>query len=355
MEEKINNQKIFRYIPPTIAKILISSDLNDSDIFFKNSNKSKSEKNNINISTISNKLKENNITKNENKYYDNGPINNQESQYINPNIFPISHLLDQTLIMCIRLKGFEKLIYSLIIDDKENKKERLHSEYLSIIVSRLILKISSILSDNGGEVIKYNDFEILVIWNFSNTPVNKVLKNKKFYSKYALISAIEIMKKFDDSEILGTKIELSIGIGIGESEIVFFGGERKRSEYIILGEAIEQAELCIENSLEHEIIISKEMNNLFKIGQELITRELKNDFEQKSFFAIDDLFEDKIKNFDAYKGMKLNNNNIYMNTNLYENLANKVYIFSSILPQGLIKYLDVGNEENLKEISILIH
>ena len=353
MEEKINNQKIFRYIPPTIAKILISSDLNDSDIFFKNSNKSKSEKNNINIRTISNKLKENNITKNENKSYDNGPINNQESQYINPNIFPISHLLDQTLIMCIRLKGFEKLIYSLIIDDKENKKERLHSEYLSIIVSRLILKISSILSDNGGEVIKYNDFEILVIWNFSNTPVNKVLKNKKFYSKYALISAIEIMKKFDDSEILGTKIELSIGIGIGESEIVFFGGERKRSEYIILGEAIEQAELCIENSLEHEIIISKEMNNLFKIGQELITRELKNDFDQKSFFAIDDLFEDKIKNFDAYKGMKLNNNNIYMNTNLYENLANKVYIFSSILPQGLIKYLDVGNEENLKEISIL--
>ena len=95
------------------------------------------------------------------------------------------------------------------------------------------------------------------------------------------------------------------------------------------------------------------MNNLFKIGQELITRELKNDFDQKSFFAIDDLFEDKIKNFDAYKGMKLNNNNIYMNTNLYENLANKVYIFSSILPQGLIKYLDVGNEENLKEISIL--
>ena len=353
MEEKINNQKIFRYIPPTIAKILISSDLNDSDIFFKNANKSKSEKNNINILTISNKLKENNITKNENKSYDNGPINNKESQYINPNIFPISHLLDQTLIMCIRLKGFEKLIYSLIIDDKENKKERLHSEYLSIIVSRLILKISSILSDNGGEVIKYNDFEILVIWNFSNTPVNKVLKNKKFYSKYGLISAIEIMKKFDDSEILGTKIELSIGIGIGESEIVFFGGERKRSEYIILGEAIEQAELCIENSLEHEIIISKEMNNLFKIGQELITRELKNDFDQKSFFAIDDLFEDKIKNFDAYKGMKLNNNNIYMNTNLYENLANKVYIFSSILPQGLIKYLDVGNEENLKEISIL--
>ena len=65
-------------------------------------------------------------------------------------------------------------------------------------------------------------------------------------------------------------------------KLFFFGGERKRSEFIILGEAIEQAELCIENGLEHEIIISKEMNNLFKNGQELTTHELKNEFEQKS-------------------------------------------------------------------------
>ena len=354
MEEKINNQKIFHYVPPTIAKILISSDLTDSDVFFKNSNKNKNEKTNINIHTISNKLENNNKVKEEDKKpFDNKTINRYDSEYLKPNIFPISHILDQTVIMCIRLKGFEKIIYSLIIDDKENKKERLHSEYLSVIVSRLILKISSILSDKGGEVIKYNDFEILVIWNFSNIPENKVLKYKKFYSKYALISAVEIMKKFDDSEILGTKIEISIGIGIGESEIVFFGGERKRSEFIILGEAIEQAELCIENGLEHEIIISKEMNNLFKNGQELTTHELKNEFEQKSYFAIDDLFEDRLKNFDAYRGMKLINNNIYMNRTIYENLTKKVYIFSSILPQALIRYLDVGNEENLKEINIL--
>ena len=252
--------------------------------------------------------------------------------------------------MIIRLKGFEKLISSLIIKDKENKKEKLYGEYLSILISRLLLKISGVLSENGGEIIKYNDFEMLVIWNFSTAPQNKVLKYKKFYSKYALISAIEIMKKFDDSEILGTKIEISIGIGLGPSDIIFFGGERKRSEYVVLGEAIEQAELCIENSLEHEIIISKEINNLFKMGQELITRELKNELEQKCYFAVDGLYEDVIKNFEAYKGIKLNNNNIYMNKNIYENLTKKVYILSSILPQGLIKYLDVGKEENLKEI-----
>ena len=131
------------------------------------------------------------------------------------------------------------------------------------------------------------------LWNFSNAPLNKLLKYKKFYSKYALISAIEIMKKFDDSEIFGTNIEISIGIGMGDCNIIFFGGERKRCEFVAFGDAIEQAEICIENCLEHEIIISKEINNLFKIGKELVTRELKNKFDLTTYFAIDDLNEEK--------------------------------------------------------------
>ena len=94
MEEKINNQKIFHYVPPTIAKILISSDLTDSDVFFNNSNKNKNEKNNININTISNKLENNNKVKEEDKRpFDNKTINRFDSEYLKPNIFPISHLL----------------------------------------------------------------------------------------------------------------------------------------------------------------------------------------------------------------------------------------------------------------------
>ena len=351
MEEKINNQKIFFYVPPIVAKLIIDSDLKDSDLFFNDSN------NNIDNINLNSNIKQSpdktSHKKSKSKKFNSRTTFRHDSQFIKPNVFPISNILSHSLVMCIRLKGFEKLIYSLIIDDKENKKEKLFSEYLSITISRLILKISGILSENGGEIIKYNDYEILVLWNFSNSPLNKILKYKKFYSKYALISAMEIMKKFDDSEILGTKIEISIGMGLGESDIVFFGGERKRSEYVVLGDAIEQAQMCVENSLEHEIIISKEINNLFKSGQELITRELKNEYEQTSYFAVDELFEDSIKNFDPYKGMKLNNGNIYMNKSIYENLSKKVYILSSILPQGLIKYLDVGNEENLKELNNL--
>ena len=190
MEEKINNQKIFFYVPPTVAKLIIDSDLKDSDVFFNNTNNNKNGSSNIIIQTLASNSPRNKtpLKKLKSKKFNKYPFRH-DSEFIKPNIFPISHILDHSLIMFIRLKGFERLIHSLIIDDKENKKEKLYSEYISIVLSRLILKISGILSENGGEIIKYNDFEILVIWNFSNAPINKVLKYKKFYSKYALISA----------------------------------------------------------------------------------------------------------------------------------------------------------------------
>ena len=334
MEEKINNQKIFSYVPPLVAKLILDSELKDSDIFFNNNNNDNTQKEKLRKKTSKN-------------------INILDSEYIKPNIFPISNPLPYSLIMRIQLKGFEKLISKLIIKDQDNKKEKLYSEYLSIVIPRLLLKISGILAENGGEILKYNDFEFIILWNFSDAPENKVLKYQKFYAKYALISAVDILKKFDDKEILGTKIEISIGMAIGESSIVFFGGERKRCEFLILGEALEKAELCIDNCMGHEIIVSKEINDLFKNGEEIITRDLGIDFEQKNIFALVEFDENNLKNFESYKGMKLNNNNIYMNKSIYDNLSNKIYILSSILPQGLIKYLDVGEEQNLKEICVL--
>ena len=175
MEEKINNQKIFYYVPPIVAKLIIDSDLTDSDVFFNNSDKN----NNININTnkITSKTQNNSPSKNSKpKKNINKLLLRHDSQFIKPNIFPISNILDNSLVMLIRLKGFEKLIYSFMIDDKKNQKERLYSEYVSLILSRIILKISGILSENGGEIVKYNDFEIIVMWNFSAVPINKLLK-----------------------------------------------------------------------------------------------------------------------------------------------------------------------------------
>ena len=47
MEEKINNQKIFSYIPSLIARLILNSNLQDRDIFSDNLNPNNDHVNNI--------------------------------------------------------------------------------------------------------------------------------------------------------------------------------------------------------------------------------------------------------------------------------------------------------------------
>ena len=335
MEEKINNQKIFSYVPSLLIKIILDTPLKDKDIFCNIANRSPSS---------------------DFKFKSNKNISNFKSQIINPFVFPIKTILPSSLIMNIKINGFQKLMSTLIIKDPKNQKEKLISEYLSIIIPRILLKISGIIAENGGEIVKYNDYELTAIW--SNPNINN-LKYNKFNAKLGLISAIEIMKKVDKTEISkGVNLDINIGMAIGDIYCVFFGGERKRTEFVILGEAMEKALLCLEKSLPHEVILSKELNDLFKKGGEISTMEID---ETSMFYSILEFSDDKLRDFSNFKGLKLNNNIVYMNKNVYENLLNKVHILSSILPQGLIKYLDVGIEGNLQEINtvtiltILLH
>jgi len=62
--------------------------------------------------------------------------------------------------------------------------------------------------------------------------------------------------------------------------------------------------------------------------------------------------EEVLKNLKGFK-IKMKSEKLNMTKAVYKNLAKKVYIFSSILPQGLVKYLDVGQDHNLKEISVV--
>ena len=332
MEEKINNQKIFRYVPSLIAQLIIKSKIQDRDIF---SDGKKEEQ--LNNSVIPNSSK--------------GKSTFLTTTFINTNIYPISYLISNTFVMNIRLKGFQKLISTLSIKDPKDQKEKMISEYLSIITPKILLKISKIISNNGGEIIKYNDYEFTTIWNF--IPRKEILRRyKKFYAKKAILTACEIMKGVDSTEIIsGIKVKISIGISMGETLIVFFGGERKRGEYIVMGEAIQKAEICLNYCLNHEVIISKEIDDLFDGSDEINTKEINNE-ESINLFVITNFREDLLKNFRGFR-IKMINNKLKLTKEMYENLSKKVYIFSSILPQGLVKYLDVDQDENLKEISLV--
>ena len=256
MEEKINNQKIFSYVPSLIARLILDSFLQDKDIF--------TEGTETESKIINSKRKRSTLN-----------FINATSVNINSNMFPNIHRLQNTIIMNIKLKGFQKLISILSFKDPQDVKEKMFSEYLSVITPKILLKISRIIEKNGGEILKYNDYEFTTIWNIPQKKKEyKMRRIKKFYAKYAMITAIEIMKFVDETEIsCGVKLKISIGIGIGRTIIGFFGGERKRSDIIVMGKAIESAETCLNYGLTHEIIISEEMNNLFKGSAEISTKK----------------------------------------------------------------------------------
>ena len=334
MEQKINNQKIFRYVPSLIARLILDSNLQDKDIFSEGRNE---EPSNVRypLKRKPSKIKSTFLT----------------TSFINTNIYPISHPIENTLVMNIRLKGFQKLISTLSIKDPKDQKEKLVSEYLSMITPKILLKISKIISNYGGEIIKYNDYEFTTIWNFK--PKKRLLRRyQKFYSKQAILSAYQIMKEVDNTEITsGIRVKISIGLAMGQTLIVFFGGERRRGEYIVMGDTIQKAEICLSYCLNHEVIISEEINDLYKESDEIYTKKIKNE-ENANLFVITNFREDLLKNFHGFK-IRMKYDKLKLTKDIYENLANKVYIFSSILPQGLVKYLDVGQDENLKEISVV--
>ena len=122
-----------------------------------------------------------------------------------------------------------------------------------------------------------------------------------------------------------------------------------------MGETIEGSELCLNQSNPHEIIIGRELNNIFKRRGEIITTHIGTDDKHKNLYKIniEDSDEYELKNFQDFKNIKLKSNYIIMNHKIYKNLSKKVYIFASVLPQGLVKYLDIGEDDNLKELSII--
>ena len=329
MEEKINNQKIFSYVPSVIIKIILESSTTDKDVFCDNIDPLKKVTSSKSIIRYNNKFSRYN------------------SIYINQGVFPMETVLQSSLVMSIRLRGFQKLISTLVIKDPKNHKEKIISEYISIITPRILLKLSGIISENGGEIVKYNDFELTAIWvNYKNNN-----KTSLYNAKLGIICAVEIMKKVNKSEISrGVKLEVSIGMDIGDVSCVFFGGERKRSEFVFLGDALEQAQLCLQNCIRDEIVIGKELNTLLRKGGEITTIGIDED---NRFYSLIGYSETKLKDFSKLKGLKLNNNIIFMNKSIYENLSKKIHILSSILPQKLIRYLDLGIESNLQEINVI--
>ena len=215
MEEKINNKRIFSYVPSLIARIILESELKDEDVFFNN------RKNNRRNTLLISSSKQNR------KY--SRVFDMHSSVQTNPEIFPLEYPLSHSIIMSVKLKGFQELILTLGVNDPKKQKVKLNCEYLPILTSKILLQITSIITENGGEIVKLDDFEFYAIWDFSDIDIRFLSQYQHFYAKHAVISAYDIIKKVDNTEIIkGFKLKVSIGLAYGETSLFFFWWGKKK-------------------------------------------------------------------------------------------------------------------------------
>ena len=302
MEQKYRLKHFLSYIPPTIADIIIKSPYIDEDFFPKQK------------STVS--------------------------------LFPLCHSINNSIIMKISLNGFIELFSLMMKDDEKSQKEKLHSEYLSFSYSRMMFQISAIITQYGGEIIKCNNGYYTVIWEYSakdEEEANVVLT--------AIQCAINIMKKINGQEISrGIKLQISIGIGIGECSFSVIGGINQRSDYVCYGKAVTEAEKGMYyNEVESSggIVMSKVLYE--KVPKEMKRVVIDEMFSQNDYVKVN--YEESANIIYKTKLKKYHSKSV--GKNIPDNINNKLLALKSFIPSAVIQYIDTNYDNSLKEIRIV--
>ena len=117
-----------------------------------------------------------NLKENDNSIFSNESNNNLQ----NINIFPYKKIYKNTIILKIKIHGIISLSSLLETTDTKRQKEKIQSEFLSNIISKLLNQISKIINKKGGEIINFSDNIITIIYDISEANY-KIKKYIYFY------------------------------------------------------------------------------------------------------------------------------------------------------------------------------
>lgn len=308
MDQKIKLKYILSYIPPSISNILLNSSYTDDDMF-------PSKKNH---------------------------------KSLEDSALPITKTSNISIVMEIRLEGFISVYSLLLKDDEKCQKERLHSEYLNFSYSRMMFQISAIITQHGGEIIKSNNGHYTVIWECND------IKEKSIFILTALQCGVVIMKKVNNQEISrGIKLNICIGIGIGELSFGIVGGVNQRIDYICFGKALEEADQCIANfegQYNYGIIVPQSIySTIINEKYELVVNEIN---EKNNFFLIDiEQCSNSCRNFNKFKIKKFHSRSLGRTGP--ELAEKKIATLKALVPTAVIQYIDTDFEKSLKELRIV--
>ena len=223
-------------------------------------------------------------------------------------------------------------------------KARLNPEFLQFCLNRYLEQLISIISTNGGDIIKFAGDAIIVIWPMDE---NEERNERIFLSKAshrAVQCALDIQKKLKNKEIAnGKSFNIKIGIGIGECKLLIVGGELRRFEYLCAGKAINQACEGEKNARNGgDIVVSEDVYKYVKnyFSFEVIAGK-------KSYVVIYNN-----KNIRCRIASRANANLIRQKFNTND-IVKKSEILKLFIPVAIQLYLQTQNEKWCNEIRIV--
>ena len=237
-----------------------------------------------------------------------------------------------------------------------SNRNRLSPDFLQFCLNHYFEILISIISNNGGDIIKFVGDGVFIVWSPDNEENeryishNKYIENMRICSIKALQCAMDIHKKLYNQDITkGYSFKVKIGIGIGDISLVVVGGYDNSYEYICLGPSISEALECEKKAIHGEdLIISDSVYKIVKdyfICEDLIIT--RNSIIGQKFYRV-------IKPTNLFV-RQINKSTINQIKNKYNDLIVKnSNIFSQFLPY-LTNFIALSKqyERWLKEIRIL--
>ncbi len=239
-----------------------------------------------------------------------------------------------------------------------SNRNRLSPEFLQFCLNHYFEMLISVISNNGGDIIKFVGDGIFIVWspdydeNENNKfSISEYNENMRICAIKAIQCAMDLHKKLFHQELTnGYTFNIKTGIGIGDITLIVVGGYDNSYEYICLGPSILDAMQCEKKAIKSEDIIISE--SVYKIVRDYFFCE---DLILTRSTVVGQKFYRVIKTTNLFI-RQINKSTITQIKNKYDiNLMVKnCTIFTQFLPH-LTNFLNLSKqyEKWLKEIRIL--
>ena len=146
------------------------------------------------------------------------------------------------------ISGFTAITEALAVQSRKRGQDG--SEELSSFINRYLTRMIDLLEDYGGQIVKLSGDAIMACfvnraaaWGDTETDQAHWMHQLAAQATRAAIAMQQAMHEFErvDTSVGQLRLGLKIGIGVGQMLAVHVGGERRRWEYVLTGDAVLQA------------------------------------------------------------------------------------------------------------------